>query len=582
MKKLLILGSMLALSGIAIAQPQWDGSVSDMGNIWREGNVGIGVGMTSPAYLLDLQVNSSSAFDDGLRINSSAAGAPCLFLNHTSGENWKLQSHSSGRFSISNTSSSYAPLFAITPSGEIYAGPGSGPGFGQFYVNTATQNYAIRSTCNVLNPIATSGYAYGTGGGGSRAIGILGNSIGADENQGGHFEAFGGSLARAVYGSSKKAASQNFGGWFEADDLGTGAMSIGSDNYATGKGIVVAVRGNAYGSSAATTHLGGVFQSWDANAQNIGASGTAMGGSNFNIGILGSANSTNPTTYPFGSGAIYPFGTNIGVYGTAALFGSTPLSTDWAGWFDNNVFINGTGYCNSGIFTSDRKFKKEIKPLENASAIINKLNPTSYYFNTENPYGMNFLAKKQYGFISQEVEEILPDLVENVHKPKGITEDGKEVTQEVDYKGLNYIGFIALLTKGMQEQQQLIDRQQQQINELKALVQAQTGSSGSSPKIGNATSIPVTLSDNATIVLNQNAPNPFAESTVISYNLPVEFTKAQIIFTTNDGAVIKTVTITEKGQGSLTIFGNDLSHGVYTYSLVVDGKTMDTKKMVKE
>jgi len=82
--------------------------------------------------------------------------------------------------------------------------------------------------------------------------------------------------------------------------------------------------------------------------------------------------------------------------------------------------------------------------------------------------------------------------------------------------------------------------------------------------------------------LNQNVPNPFAESTVISYNIPVDFTSAEMLFTTADGIVIKKVTISQKGKGQLTVYANDLTHGIYNYALVVDGKTIDTKMMVKE
>jgi hypothetical protein len=123
----------------------------------------------------------------------------------------------------------------------------------------------------------------------------------------------------------------------------------------------------------------------------------------------------------------------------------------------------------------------------------------------------------------------------------------------------------------------LVANQQQQIDELKALFQAQTESN----KVAT-TSQPVTLSDKNIIVLNQNVPNPFAESTVISYNIPTDFTKAQVQFYTGDGRIINTVDITEKGAHNLTVFANDLSHGIYTYKLVVDGKTIDTKKMIKD
>jgi hypothetical protein len=90
------------------------------------------------------------------------------------------------------------------------------------------------------------------------------------------------------------------------------------------------------------------------------------------------------------------------------------------------------------------------------------------------------------------------------------------------------------------------------------------------------------LSNKNRIVLNQNVPNPFAESTEITYNIPESFTKAQLQFSDVNGTLIQTVDITNAGKGSLTVFADDLRHGIYSYRLVVDGKTIDTKKMIKE
>ena len=99
---------------------------------------------------------------------------------------------------------------------------------------------------------------------------------------------------------------------------------------------------------------------------------------------------------------------------------------------------------------------------------------------------------------------------------------------------------------------------------------------------GTNTSQVVTLGDKNVLVLNQNVPNPFAESTVITYNIPEKFIKAQIIFTTNEGKVIKTIDITTTGAGILNVFASDLSSGIYSYSLIIDGKVIETKKMIKQ
>ena len=47
------------------------------------------------------------------------------------------------------------------------------------------------------------------------------------------------------------------------------------------------------------------------------------------------------------------------------------------------------------------------------------------------------------------------------------------------------------------------------------------------------------------------------------------------------GWVIKVVDIKEKGSGQLQVFAQNLTDGIYTYSIVFDGKVIETKKMVK-
>ncbi|MBI3518602.1 MAG: T9SS type A sorting domain-containing protein [Bacteroidetes bacterium] len=92
----------------------------------------------------------------------------------------------------------------------------------------------------------------------------------------------------------------------------------------------------------------------------------------------------------------------------------------------------------------------------------------------------------------------------------------------------------------------------------------------------------VELSDKDAIVLNQNVPNPFAEQTTITYNVPATVEKAQIIFYNSEGQIIQTVDIKTRGKGKVNVFAADLSSGLYHYTLVADGKVVDSKKMVRE
>ena len=86
----------------------------------------------------------------------------------------------------------------------------------------------------------------------------------------------------------------------------------------------------------------------------------------------------------------------------------------------------------------------------------------------------------------------------------------------------------------------------------------------------------------SSIILNQNDPNPFTESTRITYQVPEDVREAKIIFTNSSGSIINTVIVNERGTGELEVYSSDLSKGIYNYTLVCDGNVIATKKMVKQ
>jgi hypothetical protein len=99
---------------------------------------------------------------------------------------------------------------------------------------------------------------------------------------------------------------------------------------------------------------------------------------------------------------------------------------------------------------------------------------------------------------------------------------------------------------------------------------------------GATTQMDITLNNIQTIVLQQNVPNPFAEQTTINYFLPDNTLIAQMLFYDAQGQLIQTIALTQKGKGALNVFAQDLTTGIYTYTLVVDGKIIETKKMMKQ
>ncbi|MCB0549491.1 MAG: T9SS type A sorting domain-containing protein [Phaeodactylibacter sp.] len=89
----------------------------------------------------------------------------------------------------------------------------------------------------------------------------------------------------------------------------------------------------------------------------------------------------------------------------------------------------------------------------------------------------------------------------------------------------------------------------------------------------------VHLNEVQRIVLNQNTPNPFRERTSITYFLP-EVTENAMLFIFNvDGKILKKVDL-QPGEGILEVYASNLSSGIYTYSISVDGKIIDTKRMM--
>jgi len=101
---------------------------------------------------------------------------------------------------------------------------------------------------------------------------------------------------------------------------------------------------------------------------------------------------------------------------------------------DGNL-ISFIAYNGSYNQVSDKNLKTNIKQIDNGINIINKLNPVSFNFN-------NDLNKINYGLIAQEVEEIIPEIVnENVYN----------INSDKKIKSINYTELIPFLIKSIQE-----------------------------------------------------------------------------------------------------------------------------------
>ncbi len=289
---------------------------------------------------------------------------------------------------------------------------------------------------------------------------------------------------------------------------------------------------------------------------------------------------------------------NYGVY--ASVPGNAP--NDYAGYFNGDVYASGT------YISSDIKLKKNITKLDGALDLIKKLNPVIYeYGDFEQSNGLNLPKGEHNGFIAQEIEELIPNAVKIIVHPEQRDSLGNIAKAGLTFKAVNYIELIPIAIMGIKEQGAVIDslqtvnhELQSQVNNLNdRLSRLENCLNGALPYLCQLShgliqenspqaqelirqQLSVYLSSKESIVLDQNIPNPFAEQTVINFSIPESVKSAQIHFYDGRGNLIKTIEISQRGLGSITVFGADLSSGAYLYSLVADGIVVASKKMIKE
>jgi hypothetical protein len=81
--------------------------------------------------------------------------------------------------------------------------------------------------------------------------------------------------------------------------------------------------------------------------------------------------------------------------------------------------------------------------------------------------------------------------------------------------------------------------------------------------------------------LGDNKPNPASGSTIIEYSLPAGVMAASCQVYSLDGKMINSIPLSPaSGKGTIQVGTNKLSSGMYIYSLIINGKVADTKKMV--
>lgn len=80
--------------------------------------------------------------------------------------------------------------------------------------------------------------------------------------------------------------------------------------------------------------------------------------------------------------------------------------------------------------------------------------------------------------------------------------------------------------------------------------------------------------------LEQNRPNPFNQQTEIRYFVPESMAQAKMIIANLEGQLVHEQALSQKGYGSIKINAGTLAAGTYTYTLIIDGRTIQSRKMI--
>lgn len=305
-------------------------------------------------------------------------------------------------------------------------------------------------------------------------------------------------------------------------------------------------------STSNTGRTDGIFGSAEGANVNLGVWGNADYGSNFNAGVQGSAHNAGVTGVGV-QGIATGSPRNIGVYGTAY-----DGDVNFAGYFAGNVFTEGT------YSASDKKLKKDIAPEDLIMDKIKSLKPVHYNFKSEEFKTLHLSKVPQHGFLAQDVKEIFPEMVTTVVDPALVK--GESVHNE--FLAINYTMFIPVLTKGLQEQQEYIEKLERRITDLENAFQ----------KNGDV-KVTEDYENIKNVTIDQNVPNPFNQKTTISYNIPSQLSNASVaIFDLTGKLLLQYDDL--KGKSQIAVEGNKLSAGMYIYSLLVNGKEVTSKKMI--
>ena len=498
-------------------------------------------------------------------IGEEAFATPTTTLYSTAIGFNALHSNTKGIF---NTAVGYSALKSHTNGANCTA-------FGSSALQIDTSgfdNTAIGASALMLNTNGTGNTALGTSALAYNTTGTINTATGVSallSNTTGYENTANGVLALASNQTGKGNVA-----------VGSNALINGNTSYTVAVGdyaleqVKTGVQNVAIGSKAGNQTTGSYnsYLGYQAGFYDTASDNTAIG----NLAGWTVAN---------GIGCTY-LGANAGPT-TAGLTNATGIGYNVTPTASNQVRIGSSAVTSIGgqvswSSLSDGRFKKNIKDNVPGLAFINLLKPVTYTFDFASlkkfksedvkEAGVKANAEASLadkvihtGFVAQEVEAVAKKMnydFDGVDAPKN----------EKDAYGIRYAEFVVPLVKAVQELSKKNDELEERISKLEAAMSSKTTTASIAQTSLKSIS-------NSAAFLEQNTPNPSANTTSIRYTLPQQYSKAQLLVMDNEGRMIQSIPLTNS-KGSVQVDVSKLSAGSYRYSLLVDNTMVASKQMI--
>jgi hypothetical protein len=235
---------------------------------------------------------------------------------------------------------------------------------------------------------------------------------------------------------------------------------------------------------------------------------------------------------------------------------------------------------------SDELLKKNVSAFTDGLKVLTQVKPVWFEYNGKAGMPTN---KPYVGVIAQQMKAIVPYMV------------GRFTYQDTTGRKTDYLDYDAnaltyILVNAVKEQQgqveQLNTRLQEKDTQIEALkrenatqiesLQAQIDQL--KQLLGPALAVPapqMAPESGGGARLWQNVPNPTDGTTRIRYNIPQQAHQAQISLYSLKGELLQSFLLTQRGEGELSVNTTTLPEGIYVYRLLIDGKQVDAKKLLR-